>query len=644
MNNIIVPDILSLINENKLDSEYNVLKELEDMIIDLYEKKSESDILKNPLLLLLELKKNNDYNIKIHSDIDIDFLKNETKIIENIDNIVMTGPYIRKVLLDDKNINKNTFKNEIFLNVINIDPKILIDNTFTEVSDMYYKKINNIFVYIMKQNYKSPSEIILSNYNLKRIGYSDGKIYCSAMFIADYVRYCLTINFDITDPVFNTKLDIFDLHNNQNKKDLSLLELINKKNFEEYKIGKNIRLEKYDIFFTINKEKLTPIEYVIKLYLEEENDIIKTQLRLIILDLLEHKNQRPPIFYAYINNLEEYDLELYDILAENKLFKKIKNDIDFVIKSTNDINNLILKFYIIKDMSDDFYSYLKYKDNTNIKLDHDIFNMIVQNDPKNIIINGIKNNFFSDRSKYKIILWTQNLDYFNIIGDDFNIDIATNYINEIIENCFIKSFYFLYKVDNTIINILDDVNNNFLHNITEKNKYNDMITLLIKLDDTLLFKKNKQGETPLILHAKNKNFNILTHLINYTIESNNDSLFEVCDIDKNNILHYICQYEDCSNLVKKIVIIKPELIDMQNKNFETPIIISAKHYQENNVYFLKSNKANMNLIDIYGNTVYHYICLNELCIGMAIENKENMFNYKPSDYCKISNNYYYFVG
>jgi hypothetical protein len=28
---------------------------------------------------------------------------------------------------------------------------------------------------------------------------------------------------------------------------------------------------------------------------------------------------------------------------------------------------------------------------------------------------------------------------------------------------------------------------------------------------------------------------------------------------------------------------------------------------------------------------------------MAIENKENMFNYKPSDYCKISNNYYYFV-
>ena len=29
--------------------------------------------------------------------------------------------------------------------------------------------------------------------------------------------------------------------------------------------------------------------------------------------------------------------------------------------------------------------------------------MIIQYDPKNIIINGIKNNFFSDRSKYKIV-------------------------------------------------------------------------------------------------------------------------------------------------------------------------------------------------------------------------------------------------
>jgi len=51
----------------------------------------------------------------------------------------------------------------------------------------------------------------------------------------------------------------------------------------------------------------------------------------------------------------------------------------------------------------------------------------------------------------------------------------------------------------------------------------------------------------------------------------------------------------------------------------------------------------MNICDIYGNTVYHYICQNELCIGLDIINKENIFGYKPSDYSKISNNYYYFM-
>ena len=165
----------------------------------------------------------------------------------------------------------------------------------------------------------------------------------------------------------------------------------------------------------------------------------------------------------------------------------------------------------------------------------------------------------------------------------------------------------------------------------------------LKLDDSLLFKKNKFNETALIKHAKQKNYNILSQLIDFIIESNNDSIFEVYDINKNNILHYICQYDDCINLVKKIVLIKPELINVQNKSYESPLIICAKNNQEDYIYFLKGNKADMSISDIYGNTVYHYICLNELCIGMAIENKENIFGYTPSDYCKISLNYYYFI-
>lgn len=647
MNNLIIPDIYNLIQNNSIESEYTVIKELEETIIELYEKNSSSEIFKNELLLLIKLEKDNLFNIKINSELDITKFNNIINF-DKIDkqNIVISGPFIRSIFVD----NQSDIKKEIFLNCINnLEPKKLIDNTFSETNDMYFKNNNDYCIYIPKQKYHSPSEVILLNYNLKRVGYYNDNIYVSPMFIADYYKFKESINSDLVDPVFKTKLDLFDIYNHtKNIDNLNIFEIINKKNFEEYK---KIKINKYDIINTDkNNYGLNPCEYVLSLYKEEQNDIIKSQLRLIILDLNNKNYTRSPTFYAYLIGIEEIDEELFDILKENKQYCKIKdsnnqvnNQEYFNFKNLNDINNTILSYYIKNDMSDEFYNFLKYKDEK-IKLDTNIFNMIIERDPKNIIINGIKHNFFSDRTKYKIILWTQNLDYFNIIGDDFNIDIAIQYINEIVENCLIKSFYFLYKIDNTIINITDENNNNLLHNIKEKNKYEDMITLLLKLDDSILFKKNKSNQTALLKHAIEGNIKITSFLINQIIETNNDTLFELTDCNKNNILHYLCKYDDVINLIKKIIICKPEIINMQNKLYETPLIICAKSNQENNLYYLKSIKADLDLVDIYGNSVYHYICQNELCIGMDIENKENIFGYKPSDYCKISQNYYYFIN
>jgi hypothetical protein len=377
--------------------------------------------------------------------------------------------------------------------------------------------------------------------------------------------------------------------------------------------------------------------------MKEQNDIIRAQLRLIILDLNDKNYLRSSTFYAHYLNIDEIDPELFEILKESKQYKTIIGELSTSLKGLNDINNLILSHYIKKDMPDEFYNFLKYKDEKSIKIDTNLFNLLVERDPKHIIVTGIKNNFFSERTKYKIILWTQNLDYFNLIGDDFNMDIAVNYINEIVENCFIKSFYFLYKVDSSIISIVDSDNNNILHNIKEKNKFEDMITLLIKLDDSILFKKNKSNQNPLLKHAKDNNFKIVNTLIRLIIENNNETIFESTDNFKNNILHYLCMKDDVINMIKQVIIIKPDILNYQNKSYETPLIVCAKFLQENNLYFLRSMKADMDLVDINGNSVYHYICLNELCIGMDIENKENIFGYKPSDYCKISTNYYYFI-
>ena len=650
MNNILIPDIYDIIKNNKLDVEYNVLKEIEETIIDLYDKKMSSEIFNNNLLLLYELNKNNNINIKFYDEFDINKYNLDEKILNNLDNIVFTGASIRHILVERNKYDKHLIKNELYVNLINdIDINLLIDNTYTESIDMYYKKYDDFVLYIKKEKFKNPSEVILSNYNLRRIGIYKNKFYVSSMFIADYNKFYETINSNLIDPVFNTHIDIFDILNHTSKNEQTIFDLINRKNFTEFTKKK---FTKYDFF---NKDKLTPLEYTIRLFIEEQNDIIKSQLRLIILELNELNFQRPSIFYSYLINLEENDHELYEILLNSpkaRLFQDIKLEIELDFKNIIDINNLILEYFIIKDKSDDFYNYLKYKnsDDKNIRIDQDIFNNIIKYDPKNIIINGIKNNFFSDRTKYKIILWTQNLDYLNLIGDDFNIDIAIGYINEIIENCFIKSFYFLYKVDNSILNILDDNGNNLLHNINQKNKYFDMITILLKLDDSLLFKKNKFGEIPLIKHIKNKNFDIITILINFIIDTNNDTIFEIIDNDKNNILHHLCSIKDNINhdkifdTIKKIILIKNDIINYQNKNYETPIIIATKNNHEDIIYFLKSMNCNMNLLDIFGNSVYHYICLNELCIGMAIENKENIFGYKPSEYCNISQNYYYFIN
>lgn len=643
MNNLIIPNIVDIVENNKIDDEYIILKEFEETIIDLYSKKTTSELFDNQLLLLTEINKYNKLNIKLYNDIDIKNIPLTNNIINNITNVVITGPYIRSVFVEKI----EDIKNEVFVNCINnITYKDIIDDTFIESNDIYFKNINNFVIYIPKTIYKNPSEVILSNYNLKRVGLYNNILYVSTMFIVDYIKFKDTINSELIDPVYKTKLDLFDIYNrNISNKNNDIYDVINRKNYEEYK---KIKINKYDII-NFDKSKiyynLNPCEYALYLYKNEQNDMIKAQLRLIILDLNTKIYLRSATFYAYILNIEELDNDLYDILKESKQYKQIMedNDINVNIKNIIDINNLILSYYVKNDISNDFYNFLKYKDEKLNKLDVNIFNLIIDKDPKNIIINGIKNNYFSDRTKYKIILWTQNLDYFNLIGDDFNIDIAINYINEIVENCLIKSFYFLYKIDNSIINIVDSDNNNFLHNITEKNKYEDMILLLLKLDDSLLFKKNKLNQSPLLKHAKNNNSKIISYLINQIIDTNNDTLFELTDCDRNNILHYLCKSDDNLYLIRKILSIKKDIINYQNKNYETPIIISAIHSQENILYYLKSIGADLSICDIYGNIVYHYICLNDLCIGTDIENKENIFDYKPSDYCKISLNYYYFI-
>ena len=58
---------------------------------------------------------------------------------------------------------------------------------------------------------------------------------------------------------------------------------------------------------------------------------------------------------------------------------------------------------------------------------------------------------------------------------------------------------------------------------------------------------------------------------------------------------------------------------------------------------MKSFEADLDVKDTYGNTVYHYICANSMCLDMVIKNIPNFFGLKPKDYCHLSPKYYHFI-
>ena len=81
MNNLIIPDIAHLIETGKIENEYTVLKELEETIIDLYEKNATSEIFQNELLLLIQLENDNKFNIKVHNELNLSEFKFDKSII-----------------------------------------------------------------------------------------------------------------------------------------------------------------------------------------------------------------------------------------------------------------------------------------------------------------------------------------------------------------------------------------------------------------------------------------------------------------------------------------------------------------------------------------------------------------------------------
>jgi hypothetical protein len=634
--NIYNSDLNKILNDGKLDDEYQVIKDMEDLIINLFKTNGKSEILKDNIILL------NDASyfdiIKLYKDFTLECLNIESFILDNIKNIIFTGSYQRQIFIPHE-INTDL---ELFINFfdINLDNSIdinLIKENYTETESNYYKKVNinnqTIIIYINKQSYRSISECLLLNSPFKRCGIYDNKILISNMFICDYYRKNNLLLSGISDPVFDTMYDPFEIYDRKSKTD-DIFELISRKNYNEFK-------EKYSTFsnkklYNVMYKNLTCIEYALHLYINETYDYIKENLINIILKLNTNEYFRHIYHYANIIKLKEQNEELYYILKLNDYvdIHKFNN-----ITNIDEFNNNMINYFINSD-DDTLYSYLI---NINKKLDKHLIDSIISKNPESIIKSGINNNYISEYNIYKIILLSEQLDYFKVI-DKFNINIAMNFIKDIIDNNLIKSFYFIYKIDNSMIFMLDDNGNTLIHLMEDDN---DILDLIVKIDSNILRIKNK-NETNCLLYNINKSPKLIKKIINLIYQYNETYLFDDYDDNGNNIIHHLILNNLFSNdeqieIIKNILKTNINLLNSTTSNKMTPIMLSTQCKNEELFYLFKSINADMDIVDKYGNSVYHYICLNEIAIGTSIINKENYFGYTPKDYCKISTEYYYWI-
>lgn len=615
-------DTPKLIRDEKISDEASSIKQLEDMLSNLLNSDRKSKFIENPFVFLWNTSELNDIIISIKK---INFDEFELNV-SDFDNLLITGPFIRSIFrTDDLKI-----RNEITLEWVGECHNNKINNfkKFKEHDDKYVRKIGNKIITIMKEPISSPAKGILKGDYLKRVGYFNGNIYVSSMFLVEYNKKLDQLLTNLVDPVFNTPVDLFDIYY---KKQLTnnIFDLIDKKDLDDLLKIRNIPYESL-------RNGLTPIEYAISKYVNEDHPILMKYLRKIIFYLNSFNYKRSPKFYSKSKNLHIKDPELYLSLREHKDDIYILNQINNNDKSIDEINKLILLNYIENDNETDFFNYIDFLGLDTFSKTIDLDKLIDLNATK-IIRKGIIDEKFSEYNIYKLILFSQNLDLFRLLNNEFNIDIAINFLEDIVKNSLYKSFYYIFKNDNDIISMNFENNNNLLHVVSDKNaSYIDMIQLLLKLDPELINKYNDNGETPIVFHAKK------SPLIVRELLKNKDLNVTIFDNNGNSFIHNLIEVADYETL-KISLHMYPELIDIQNNNNQTPLILSAIHQKEELFFLLKGLNADLTKKDLFGNTAFHYVCKNQLCLGITIENIPNMFGYTPKDYLNISDKHYYFI-
>ena len=353
----------------------------------------------------------------------------------------------------------------------------------------------------------------------------------------------------------------------------------------------------------LHKNK-TPIETAIDMYDKEEDMEIKSNLVIIIKHLSQFQYRRPPILYNKNNELD-------NILKSAKCV--YKNDIISKSMDREDING-----YIIQKLSDvdiiDYLSYIKYETDIDSILDRERKRKLLiklTDAPKEYVYrNIIKNNLFDIfetigyENKYEEKL-------FNICISDFNYD----------------GILFLIKKNIDIANF-------------EKPIYKSIIEAISKNKNVFIYKMEK-----LIALCDRYNIDILHDSI---MQISKEYIDIACEMAINgfykeipdDFLHMLCKIKSNEIHNKIDIIIKRNKININYKNSkgETALIIAAKNRNKEIIDVLLGHKADDTQSDIYGNTVYHYICINRILLN-PIKSSVNNYGFTPLELTRFKKYY-----
>lgn len=670
-------DLPNLIKTNQYYNLINQIKNYEDTLQKIFLSSKNSQLINDPYVFLWKIKKNEINNDLFVNLEDLEFEKfdnyndninnnngdnvnnddngdnvnnvnnistististNELLKFKSLDNIVLTGPFIRSHI---NNINSCPIRKEVYIykyteqkwkDIINLEH-------YTDNKSEYVFENKLYKICLIKKKYKSPAHILLQHDYIKRVGWINGYFYISSMFLIEYQKHISNFDPKYKDPIMNLPYDPLEIYQNiiQDRThpikiietvDLELINKLDKKDYEKL----------YDIKNKSNNllGRKTCIEFCLDKYASEQHPIIIHQLKQILIILNQHTYKRPPFLYARILDYHNKFPDIYALLNQNNIYNIDENEC--LIKNFENCENIdtfIIIFCIQKDNIKWLLDYLQY---INKNINKEIIDIIIKYNAIDILKNLIIQQKIDQNFIYYAILMTQELDLFKLIT--FVYDIAINYLKDILEKALIRSFYFLWKIDNSIVNISFDNQQNLLHqlkyNLENYKAIQDIITLILKIKPELINLIDEFNETPIIFHSIN-NPELLQIFLDFDFDPT------IFDNDNNSFVHYLCKHNQI--IILKTAIKKyPELLNVPNNNGETPCIVSCINCNEDNFYTLKGFGADLLAQDKYGNTVYHYICKNSLCLAMIIENIKNYFGITPENYCYLSTKYYTFVN